>query len=119
MRKPTPVTTSIITPLSASMLKATSIGIARAVAAAGRVHPLPRGPRELHVLRRFSPLGELRRGARNVTTARDEGAADGGERHQAHAGLAEALAEDAVHEGAEQRQREDEREEREVCPAEN
>ena len=46
--------------------------------------------------------------------ARHERAADGGERHQAHALLAEPLAEDAVDEGAERGERQDDRQQREV-----
>ena len=43
--------------------------------------------------------------------------ADGGQRHEAHALLAEPLAEDAVHEGAQRGERQDDREEREVVRA--
>jgi hypothetical protein len=79
---------------------------------ARRVHPVPGGPGELHVLvlLRVDVLDERDEGHQGC----EEAAADGDEGHQADGGVAEALAPDAVHERPDEREREDDRDEREA-----
>ncbi len=112
MRKPTPVTMSIITPESASTLKRTSMGML-AAGAGGRVHPAPGRPGEVDVLVVLL-VDDDDASAAKVTTEATKLPPTARSAMSAHGALAEAAAPDAVHEGAEQGERQDDGNQRKV-----
>ena len=117
MRKPTPVTTSIITALrrvdAERARRSSAVPMPLAVDTSSQCHAVPR--ELVHAaLVAFVHAARARRASTKASSDGEERAADRRERHQAHGVLAEALAEDAVDERAQQRAAQDDGEQREV-----